>query len=280
MMRREVTSETAARPLFTLYDSVKLSGDAAFRVHHHAEPELGYIAEGEGIYEIAGERHAAKAGDLFVIRGGEQHCIPAVHSERLVFLNIRMASGGLWSLLGDYIPAARLRMLIDRHTGVTRCLTGMDAHFARLGELAESHDADSRFAVRREVLSLLLDIAAVQDVPAEEDGVPSHLDDIQRAVRRMEETIAAPLTLDELAAEVNMSRAHFVRVFKQVTGLPPYEYALTRRIEHAMTLLAGSSVPIADVAAACGFGSLSSFNKAFRKIAGFPPREYRSYRNF
>ncbi|MBO5219630.1 MAG: AraC family transcriptional regulator, partial [Clostridia bacterium] len=62
-------------------------------------------------------------------------------------------------------------------------------------------------------------------------------------------------------------------------GLPPYEYALTRRIEHAMTLLAGSSVPIADIAAACGFVSLSSFNKAFRKIAGIPPREYRSYRN-
>ena len=278
-MRREYTSEAAARPLFTLYDSVKVPSDAAFRVHHHAEPALGYIAEGEGIYEIAGERHPARAGDLFVIRGGEQHCMPAVHTGRLVFINLRIAAGGLWSLLGDYIPAARLRMLIDPRSPVTRRLTGMDARIARLRALAESDAADSRFAARREVLALLLDIAAAQDAPAGEDAVPSHLDDIQRAVRRMEETIAAPLTLGELAAEVNMSRAHFVRVFKQVTGLPPYEYALTRRIEHAMTLLAGSSVPIADIAAACGFVSLSSFNKAFRKIAGIPPREYRSYRN-
>ena len=277
-MRREYTSEAAARPLFTLYDSVKEQSAAAFRVHHHAEPEFGYIVSGEGVYEIAGERHAARAGDLFVIRCGEQHCMPAVTSDRLVLFNIRVVSGGLWSLLADYIPAARLRMLIDPRCPVTRRLTGMDGRIARLRELTETDLTDDRFAVRREVLALLLDIAGAQDAPVHDDAVPAHIDDIHRAVRRMEETIAAPLTLDELAAEVSMSRAHFVRVFKQVTGLPPYEYALIRRIEHAMTLLAQSTSPVADIAAACGFQSLSSFNKAFRKIAGVPPREYRSHR--
>ena len=82
-------SELSHQILFKVFDSTKLQKTNLFRIHHQTELELGYIMEGEGIYYLENERYDVRAGDLYLIRTNEQHCIPTIHSPKLVsFISI------------------------------------------------------------------------------------------------------------------------------------------------------------------------------------------------
>jgi AraC family transcriptional regulator len=72
-----------------------------------------------------------------------------------------------------------------------------------------------------------------------------------------------------------MSPFHFLRVFRQVTGLTPHQYLLRTRLREAATRLAAGQERILDIALASGFEDLSNFNHAFRAEFGVSPRVYR-----
>lgn len=87
------------------------------------------------------------------------------------------------------------------------------------------------------------------------------------------------LSLDELSAEAGMSRNYFVTVFSQSLGMPPHRYLLERRIDRACTLLAGSSLPVADIAVATGFYDQSHLARHLRRRHGRSPTDLRNRKN-
>ena len=110
-----------------------------------------------------------------------------------------------------------------------------------------------------------------------ERRVPGGLSPAQlRRVRSLiDEDIAAPLTLADLAAAAGVSRAHFARGFHKSTGVTPHRYLTIRRIDRARTLLAASALPVGEVAHAVGFASQSHFAATFTRHVGVPPTAYR-----
>ena len=82
-------------------------------------------------------------------------------------------------------------------------------------------------------------------------------------------------TLEVLSREARLSPYHFLRTFQMLTGVTPHQYLLRVRLRHAALRLASHSSRILDVALDCGFGDLSSFNRAFRAEYGVNPRRYR-----
>jgi AraC family transcriptional regulator len=98
---------------------------------------------------------------------------------------------------------------------------------------------------------------------------------LKRALDLLDARFAEDLSLDALAAEVAMSKFHFVRLFKASTGLSPYQYLLKRRMEQARRLLQGGDLPIAQVALAVGFADQSAFASHFKKHFGHTPRQAR-----
>ncbi len=87
----------------------------------------------------------------------------------------------------------------------------------------------------------------------------------------------SPLRLDALAARLGVSEGHFSRIFHHATGLRFVEYLARYRAERARALLLESQQPIAAIATACGFASLSQFNRVFRTIYQTSPRAMRSH---
>ena len=81
-------------------------------------------------------------------------------------------------------------------------------------------------------------------------------------------------SLAELAALVQMSQGHFIRTFKQATGLTPHRYLIQLRIEQARALLA-NELSIAEVAELVGYQSHSHFTTRFRGLTGLTPTAYR-----
>jgi AraC-like DNA-binding protein len=101
----------------------------------------------------------------------------------------------------------------------------------------------------------------------------------RRVTSRLLDDLAGDTSLSELAALCGLSRSHFIRAFKQITGMPPHRWLLTQRVKHAKALLRGTKLPIADVAVACGFADQSHltrvFSKAFRISPGAWRRQWR-----
>lgn len=99
---------------------------------------------------------------------------------------------------------------------------------------------------------------------------------IVRAVHLIERDPGAPLVLDALAREANLSRYHFVREFARVTGLTPHRYLTRARLRQAAVRLAAHDGRVIDVAMASGFNDVSNFNHAFRSEFGTTPLEHRA----
>jgi AraC-like DNA-binding protein len=88
----------------------------------------------------------------------------------------------------------------------------------------------------------------------------------------------APLTLASLASEARMSRFGFLRAFRQIVGVTPYQYLLRMRLQRAALRLRAESASITSIAYGAGFNDLSTFNRRFRRIMGMTPRAWRSRR--
>jgi AraC family transcriptional regulator len=108
---------------------------------------------------------------------------------------------------------------------------------------------------------------------------PGHTRLSRRQIARLGDLVASDLggslTLDRLAAEVHLSPHHFARAFKATVGQAPYAYVTARRMDRARLLLSTTALPVAEVAAAVGFGNLSHFRRVFRTHAGDGPGAYR-----
>src|SRR5262249_3425697 len=85
--------------------------------------------------------------------------------------------------------------------------------------------------------------------------------------------LATGPSLDELAREAGLSRAHLARQFAAAFGAPPHRYLTRLRIDHAKRALArGTSVT--DVCAEVGFESLGPFSSTSHRHTGFSPRAW------
>jgi transcriptional regulator GlxA family with amidase domain len=82
-------------------------------------------------------------------------------------------------------------------------------------------------------------------------------------------------SLDELAAEAEMSRFNFSRAFHATAGLSLRDYVQTLRLKRTTALLLTSRRPLTDIAQDCGFYDLPHLDKAFRRRFGMTPHEFR-----
>jgi len=98
---------------------------------------------------------------------------------------------------------------------------------------------------------------------------------LRRVLERMRADLSANLDLAMLAAETGYSRAHFVRMFRATTGQTPHHYLTGLRLAKAQALIDGRSIPLIDIAAACGFSSHAHLSTAFRSRFGVSPSVYR-----
>ncbi|MYW93785.1 helix-turn-helix domain-containing protein [Amycolatopsis rubida] len=99
---------------------------------------------------------------------------------------------------------------------------------------------------------------------------------VRAATAVMQDRLAEPLTLAEIAEEAHLSVYHLIRVFRAATGETPHRYLTRLRIERARRLLRDSTLTIAQIAERSGFGSPGSLSTAFLGQIGVRPSEYRN----
>lgn len=95
------------------------------------------------------------------------------------------------------------------------------------------------------------------------------------ALAIMEDEVEERLAIADLARRLGVSPDRLERAFRAALGASPATCYRRMRLRRARDLLAHSSLPVREVALACGFVSLSSFSRAFREEYGHTPRQAR-----
>ena len=98
---------------------------------------------------------------------------------------------------------------------------------------------------------------------------------LRRIGEYVERELAASIRLHDMAAMAGLSDCHFARAFKQSTGLTPHRYVMHRRVERAVELIRGTSLPMCQVALEVGFCDQSHFSRVVSRATGQAPRELR-----
>lgn len=95
------------------------------------------------------------------------------------------------------------------------------------------------------------------------------------AVQLMEANIREPLTSDDIAYHVGVSRRHLERLFKQNLDTVPSRYYLELRLQHAKQLITQTDKSILEIGQACGFSSAPHFSTTYKGHFDVTPREER-----
>lgn len=100
---------------------------------------------------------------------------------------------------------------------------------------------------------------------------------VARIVAHIQAHPDAELRLAALATMARLSPAQLDRRMRRVFQLTTGQFIRKSRIEHAVQLLATTSLPVAEIALACGYGDQTALTRQFRAMVGMPPAAYRDH---
>jgi len=154
----------------------------------------------------------------------------------------------------------------------------VEALIGQLGRELEAGGPSGRLYAEELLQALAVHLVAhhTSDEPTENGltgGLPGYR--LNRVKYYVLHHLDQDLSLDDMAAEVEMNPYHFLRLFKQSTGTTPYQWVIARRIETAKCLLQETDWPVMQVALEVGYQSQSHFTTLFKREVGVPPGRYR-----
>lgn len=92
----------------------------------------------------------------------------------------------------------------------------------------------------------------------------------------MQDNLQSQTSLTQVSEQANLSKYHFLRMFRQHFGITPHQYILNCRINRAREDLERGAA-LDDVVFKYGFSDLSHFNRRFKPVFGMTPRQYQQH---
>ena len=256
-----------------------IPGKMAFGLSHGAL--LLFCVGGSLRFLIDRKNVTLRSGGFCLIgesaRRGLDAELPQAHFEGFL-LCLEPAVADAWShcSLGIFAPdfSAVLERIRDYGTGIGLSAGLRGEHVFR--ELYETAEAGGLVFTRLKLAELFLLLMECPIQPEEETYLPRGQELLIRHLR--DHIVSDELhysSLEELAVEHGISVSLLQKSFKQVYGMPVYQYLKSYRLEKAAASLHATDRSVTTIALDAGYTNAAKFSEAFRKQYGLPPSEYR-----
>lgn len=241
-----------------------------FAPHWHEFYELEYVLSGSGVYEVNGTPYPFSPGSAFLMTPVDFHAV-WVDGEAAI-VNVMFAEPWLdESLIYCLLRAAGplvAHMPADRREGL--------ASLCRAVVREYKSDAPHRERVIKNLLECAVVTLLRELEIAPGDRAPQPGNNIQHALTYIQTHFREPITLGDAAAQAGLSATYFSEKFHAYAGETFRSYLVRLRCEYAQRMLAYTDVPVTEVCYACGFATLSHFQRTFKSLYGMSPRAWRA----
>jgi AraC-like DNA-binding protein len=254
----------------------------AFRapLHTHEHAELTWIERGEGLRLVGDDASPFAPGDLVFLGPGVPHTWITSSQRRhprpaatVVQFAPRWLAESPWPEVARAAP-----VLVAARRGLEvrgRCAREVKDHLVAMRD----GDPYARLAGLIRICGALVrhprNLRAIAASRAEAPGSGAAPRRIDRVIDWVQRHHSQALWVDEAARLAHVSPAAFSRWFKREVGKSFTQYVNDLRFSVACVRLRQSDLPIAAIAADCGFATMSHFNRQFLLRAGMTPRDYR-----
>lgn len=255
--------------------------DAAdsFAPHYHSAVEILLPVEGELFSVIDKTEYCVKTGEVLIIPAGCTHSLRMELGSTRELVLFEQNSVFALKEFGAF------RQMMSRPVYLDMEHPAREAVREKLVEVVAAYRSGKMlrnmhcYALLLEVYALLGEsYLATTANQTEVNAINRQLsgeDAFNRALDHVNENYMDDVTLDSLAAYAGFSRYTLSRMFRQHTGMTFTQYLSKRRVSMAEELLAGTKMPVTQVALQCGFNSIATFNRVFRDVRGCTPTQYR-----
>ena len=250
---------------FIFHKDTSVEEDHLFSFNWHENIELLCCTRGSGFVKCNMETFSIQEGDIFVVDSDAVHstgCNGTFIYDCLIVDQAFCQSNGI--PVGDLHFQEVIR---DEELYQSFCRAA--------GAITGKHDSPWAIAqIRYEVLGLLIRLCSgyAKKNPTE-TGKSVSAERVKKAMTYIRSNLAKPLTLDEIAEVVGISKYHFSREFKALTGETVIDSINILRCKEAKRLIE-SGMTVSAAAMSCGFENLSYFSRTFKKHFGQLPSKF------
>lgn len=231
------------------------------------EFQVIYIAGGRGYFECErmGRCHVT-AGDMMMLFPGVRHAYRPSRETGWHEYWVGFSGEHAYRLWHNRLFTPETAV---HHIGLNQEII---ADYEQIVRLCRQQTPGFQVRLGALVLQLLAHLHATETSSKVDAGDSERIEEA-RAV--MQSHIDRGIDVQGIADEVGLGYSHLLKIFRQYTGLTPYQYLLQLRIHRAKELLQQPDVSVKEVAAQMNFENQYYFSRIFKKKAGLTPSEWR-----
>ncbi|MFP3126583.1 AraC family transcriptional regulator [Ectobacillus funiculus] len=272
------------KPIVWNYSTKSTNPVKAF-YHWHQCCEVLYIYEGSGTVVVNHQTYVIKKGMLFFFQPFELHKVfPSImpntpYRRTVIHLDPVILESYLQSFPRrcNFFTQLWKSSIKERSFNMENEFNSINSYFHSYEQAMRKGVGSSQEEITFFMLQLLTSIQAACQNEAENKHLEHRSERYSELIMRwLEAHYTEEFVLDQLAAELHLSKYHVSRVFRNETGSSITEYLTARRIKQACHLLETSTLSVEQIGAKVGLNNTSHFIHMFKKVVGVTPLKYRN----
>ena len=267
-----------------VYDNVLHPDYRTIPLHWHPELEINLVTSGHAELILNFHSYTAQTGDIILVNKEEVHGFFQQGKEPFTSTSIVLHPDFLDSRLTDDIAMDYLAP-IKNHTLLLPSFLKKEcpedavyqAVYEKLCRIFDcNHKKNKGYqlltrALLLEILYDLIPLSTAHKAPL----ISRRSESIKKVLDFIEQNSTRQIRAEEAAKISGYSKYHFIRIFKEATGQDFSQYINQIRLEHAVTLLKDTSLPVTEVALSAGFSDAAYFSRKFRETYHTTPSAFR-----
>ena len=268
--------------------------DYPILMHTHTFYELNIVTNGEGRHYIEDKSYPIKKGDVFAFPPHVRHGYYAKDNDEMSIFHLlidkqilKQYGKELYSFPGFH-TLFEIEPIIRQQSKDQQVFLNLDDSVfndfkLKMDELVQIESGENFIGkdsiMLLKMVCLLCDLSRLISTEMRLDNSRIQSQQAQCVIKTTEYINAnyyKQLSLDELSQVALMSRAVFLRVFKNLMGMSPMQYLKQIRVRYAAGMLETTNESITTIALSCGFFDCSHFIRFFQELYGTTPGKYRT----